>query len=164
MPKLKPGSVTVDLVDGSIHGDLEHCPREALLESAQALLSLLAQVKHKGLWGLGKAYDADCHLYTTAKRYTLPEGLVLEAECPWTCSTFRVTVITNSDRKTYWRGNWYSRLIGSVRDGQVSPDTEGLPDHYRPPERPPSVARGGELRSKRRAPSPPEIQQLSLPM
>ena len=49
MPKLKPGSLIIDLADGSIHGDLDHCQKEDLLESARALLSLLRQVQHKGL-------------------------------------------------------------------------------------------------------------------
>jgi len=74
---LRPGAVTIDLVDGSIQGDLDHCPEEDLLESARALLSLLPQVRHKGLWGLGKAYDADCYLYTTNRTYKVPDGLSL---------------------------------------------------------------------------------------
>lgn len=136
MPKLKRGAVTVDLVDGSIHGDLDHCPRDDLLESAQALLSLLPHVKHKGLWGLGKAYDADCHLCTTAKRYRLPEGLALEAETGH--RPFQLRVI-ESNRERYWRFEGSEHLIGSIRDGQVCPDTEGLPDHYQPPEPPTSA-------------------------
>jgi len=33
-----------------------------------------------------------------------------------------------SDREQYWRSNWYSKLIGSVNDGHVSADVEGVPD------------------------------------
>ena len=33
-----------------------------------------------------------------------------------------------SDREQYWRSNWYSKLIGSVKDGQVSADIKGIPD------------------------------------
>jgi len=32
------------------------------------------------------------------------------------------------DRGEFWRFNWYEPLIGSVRDGKVSPDTEGITD------------------------------------
>ena len=154
MPKLKRGAVTIDLVDGSIHGDLDHCLREDLLESAQALLELLPQVKHKGLWGLGKAYDADCYLYTAAKRYSPPDGLNLEAECPsGSCRQFKFTVIVGSDWETHWRHDWYSRLVGSIQGDQVTPDIEGRPDHYRPPL-PPQPQRPPKAKS----------QQMSLPM
>lgn len=142
MPKLKRGAVTVDLVDGSIHGDLDHCPREDLLESAQALLSLLPHVKHKGLWGLAKAYDATCYLYTTAKRYRPPPGLDVETDFPWGQPTVRVTVINNSHRETYWHGDGYSQPVGKLVDGQVAGDTEGVTNHYQPPSPP---AKPGEM-------------------
>ena len=44
MAKLKAGALTVDLATGGIYGDIDHCPREDLLESAEALLSLLPEV------------------------------------------------------------------------------------------------------------------------
>jgi len=139
MAKLKPGALTIDLVDGSIHGDLDHCPREDLLESAQALLSLLPKVRHRGLWGLGKAYDADCHLHTETGKYAPPEGLTLEAECPGgSCQRFRLAVL-RGERETYWRHTWYEKLVGSVKGDKVSPDTQGLASRYREPEHvPPS--------------------------
>lgn len=31
-------------------------------------------------------------------------------------------------RDAYWRARWYEPLIGSVRDGKVSADTEGIVD------------------------------------
>ena len=162
MPKFKLGAVTIDLVDGSIHGDLDHCPKEDLLESAQALLSLLPRVKHKGLWGLGKAYDADCYLYTAAKRYSPTQGLVLEADClKGSCHQFRLMAIDSSDRETHWRGDQYSHLIGSVRDGQVSPDTDGLVSHYVPrPPRPTEVPKVQRERQKTTSSSP----QMRLPL
>ena len=134
MAKLKPGALTIDLVDGSIHGDLDHCPREDLLESAQALLSLLPKVRHRGLWGLGKAYDADCYLHTEAGKYAPPEELTLEAECPvGSCQRFRLAVL-RGERGTYWRHTWYEKLVGSVKGGDASPDTQGLTSRYREPE------------------------------
>ncbi|MFH1560699.1 MAG: hypothetical protein ABID84_04755 [Chloroflexota bacterium] len=138
MPKLKPGAVTIDLMDGSVHGDLDHCPEEDLLASAQALLSLIGQVNHKGLWGLGKAYDAGCYLYTSDRQYKPPDELHLEADMDtgWK-RKFRLIAIT-SDREGYWHSNWYSRLVGSVQGSRVVPDTEGKPDHYHPLP-PPSV-------------------------
>ena len=69
MAKLKPGAVTIDLVTGGIYGDIDHCPKEDLLESAEALLPLLSKVQHPGLWGLHKDFDADCYVYTAAKKY-----------------------------------------------------------------------------------------------
>ena len=138
MAKLKLGAVVVDLVDGSVHGDLDHCPKDDLLESAQALLSLLPQVNHKGLWGLGKAYDAGCYLYTSNTRYKPPDGLHLEADMgSESRREFRLIAITEAQER-YWRSNWYSRLVGSVQEDQVSPDIEGKTDHYRPLP-PPSV-------------------------
>jgi len=139
MPKLKPGALTVDLVDGSIHGDLDHCPREDLLESAEALMSLLPRVRHRGLWGMGKAYDADCYLHTEAGKYRAPEGLTLEAECPGgSCQHFRLAVL-RGERETYWRHIWYEKLVGSLKGDKVRPDTQGLTSRYREPERvPPS--------------------------
>jgi hypothetical protein len=135
MAKLEPGAVTIDLVTGGIYGDPDHCPREDLLESAEALLSLLPSVQHKGLWGLAKAYDAECWLYTKSKGYEVPEGLHLVTDismgpgCPfgWR-KPFRLCVSTGRDRGEFWRFNWYEPLIGSVRDGKVSPDTEGITD------------------------------------
>ena len=134
MPKLKPGSVIVDLVDGSVHGDLDHCPREDLLESAQALLSLLPWVKHKGLWGIGKAYDAGCYLYTTAKKYKPPTDLHLEAEMGYE-RKFSLKPIHEGPER-YWRLTPWSRLVGGVQGDQVSPDTEGKTDHYLSPDPP----------------------------
>lgn len=136
---LKPGALTIDLVDGSIHGDLDHCPKEDLLESARALLSLLPHVRHQGLWGLGKAYDADCYLYTTDKRYKLPAGLTLSAMGPrspaekWRHTPRKFSLIMlHSNRAEHWRGHTYSKLIGSVREDQASEDTTGVSSHYTP--------------------------------
>jgi len=135
MAKLKLGALTIDLVDGSIHGDLDHCPREDLLESAQALLSLLPRVRHRGLWGLGKAYDADCYLHTEAGKYAPPEDLTLEAECTGgSRQHFRLAVL-RGERETYWRYTWCEKLVGSVKEGEVNPDTKGLATRHREPER-----------------------------
>jgi len=136
VPKLKPGAVEIDLATGGVYGDLDHCPLEDLLESAEALLSLLPKVDHKGLWGLHKDFDADCYVYTTARSYEVDAELTLEADIcrgpgempgPWT-RPFSLMLMASSDRKQYWRFNWYSKLIGSVRDGQISPDIGGIPD------------------------------------
>lgn len=84
MAKLKPGAVTIDLVDGNIHGDLDHCPREDLLESAEALLSILPQLDDtRGVWGLSKDFDTGCHVYTRRKNLRIPEGIALEADIYW---------------------------------------------------------------------------------
>ena len=134
MTKLRPGSITIDLRTGGIYGDLDHCPVEDLLQSAEALLSLLPQVNHKRLWGLGKAYDADCYLYTEATSYRAPDGLHLQADVGGgSCQRFRLTVMP-CDYEPYWERTWYEKLVGSVRDGKVSPDTEGVPDRYREPQ------------------------------
>jgi hypothetical protein len=133
---LMPGALTIDLVDGSIHGDLDHCPKEDLLESARALLSLLPQVRHKGLWALSKDYDASCYLYTTDRRYKAPEGLtlpVIGAARPdggrYPARKFWLMPL-NSIREEYWRGTTYNQLIGSVREGQVNEDITGVSSHY----------------------------------
>jgi hypothetical protein len=133
---LIPGAVIIDLVDGSIHGDLGHCPKEDLLESARALLSLLPQVRHKGLWGFGKAYDADCYLYTTVGRYKAPEDLSVSAlgsarpdGSRYPTRKFALLTL-HSTRADYWRNDDYFKLVGSIRDGLVSEDTTGLASHY----------------------------------
>lgn len=137
--KLLPGALTIDLVDGSIHGDLDHCPKEDLLESARALLSLLPQVRHKGLWGMGKDYDAGCYLYTRADRYKVPDGLTLSVLGPRGPDGNRYPsrrrfslIVLKSDRAEHWRHNTYSKLVGSVQEGQVTDNIEGMPDHYIP--------------------------------
>jgi hypothetical protein len=134
---LMPGALTIDLVDGSVSGDLDHCPKEDLLESARALNSLLPSVRHKGLWGLGKAYDADCYLYTTDKRYKLPDGPTLPVMEPhhprekWRSRTRPFSLIAlHVTREEHWRGHSYSKLIGSVLEDQVSEDTTGVSSHY----------------------------------
>ena len=157
MAKLKPGALTIDLVDGSIHGDLDHCPRDDLLESAQAaLLSLLPKVRHRGLWGLGKAYDADCYLHTEAGKYAPPEGLILEAECPvGSCQRYRLATL-RGEREAYWRHTWYEKLVGSIKGGVVSHDIEGLTSRYRepepiPPSQPARISRAGRRRPQAKA-------------
>jgi hypothetical protein len=163
------GALTIDLVDGSIHGDLDHCPKEDLLESARALLSLLPQVRHKGLWALGKAYDAECYLYTD-RRYKAPEGLTLPSlGSPrpdggrYPAREFALVAL-HSPREEHWRGTTYNKLIGSVREGQVSEDTTGLNSHYDAErwERP-VVSRVAKSAPQRRAIKPaqekkPEVQ------
>lgn len=137
MAKLKPGSVTIDLVTGGIYGDLEHCPVQDLLESAEALLSLLPKVEHQGLWGLHKDFDADCYILTGAQRYELDQKeYVLEMDIyrgptgidgPWT-RPFCISVALGSDREAHWRIDWYSRLVGSIKNGHASRDTKRVPD------------------------------------
>ena len=130
MAKLKPGAVSVDLETGGVYGDLDHCPREDLLESAQALLQLLPHVeRHRKVWGLGKAYDSDCYIYTTGRQFAAPKvELEVSETMPDSERDFHLVVFGGGDRDIYWRNMWYEPLIGSVRDGQVVPDTEGVAD------------------------------------
>ena len=137
MAKLKPGAITIDLKTGGVYGDLDHCPREDLLESAEALLSLLPRVSHKGIWALAKDFDAKCYLYTASKSYAAPEDVHLEqdiyrgptgSETPRWAKPFTLLVQPDCVRDAYWRARWYEPLIGSFRDGKVSADTEGIVD------------------------------------
>jgi len=91
-------------------------------------------VKHKGLWGLGKSYDAGCYLYTTAKKYEPPSNLHLETDMGYE-RKFSIRPISEGSER-YWRLTPWSRLVGSVQGDQVSPDIEGKTDHYRPPDPP----------------------------
>ena len=103
MPKLTPGALVIDLVDGSIHGDIDHCPKGDLLESARALLSLLPKVQRRGLWGLSKDYDTGCYIHTSAKGYRLSK---LSLEVGWgTHRTFHI-MSPNDDRETFWKYDW----------------------------------------------------------
>lgn len=133
MHRLMPGSLIIDLADGSIHGDLDHCSKEDLLESARALLSILPQVRHKGLWGLGKAYDADCYIHTRQSRYQVPE---VSLEVGWPTHRAFHLLVLHGNRQDYWKGDWYSKPVGAIKDGEVVDSTEGLPDHYMPPPEP----------------------------
>ena len=138
MAKLKPGAITIDLETGGIYGDLDHCPLADLLESAEALLSLLPKVDHKGIWALAKDFDATCYLYTRSKGFVVPEDVHLEQDIyrgpavGWPPSprdkTFRLMVQPDCVRDAYWRARWYEPLIGSFRDGRVSADIEGMVD------------------------------------
>ena len=129
MPKLKPGSMIIDLVDGSIHGDLDHCPKEDLLESARALLSLLRQVQHKGLWGLSKDYDAGCYIHTSAKRYKCPE---VSLEIGFQTHRHFSIMTLNDDWETRWKNDWWSKPVGKIEGGEVVDSIEGVTDHYVP--------------------------------
>jgi len=130
MAKLRPGAVTIDLETGGIYGDADHCPREDLLESAEALLSLLPQVNLRGIWGLAKAWDADCYLYSERASYKVPEDIRLELYrgSDLAGRRFRLVPLGKMEREHYWQYHWYEPLIGSVKDGKVTADIEGIPD------------------------------------
>lgn len=145
--KLRPGSIIIDLIAGGIYGDPGHNPKEDLLESAEALLSLLPKVQHTGLWGLGKAFDSDCYLYTAARKYQAPDGISLptnidkgpvrgdpEALRRIPDRPFTLIVFDGSNREEYWRREWHYKRVGSVKDGHATPDIEGVPERYREPE------------------------------
>ena len=105
-------------------------PDAAWVASAEALLSLLPQVDHSGLWGLGKAWDADCYVYSERASYKVPEDIRLELYRGNDLSgrRFSLRPLGKSERATYWRYHWYEPLIGSVRDGKVIADIEGIVD------------------------------------
>jgi len=131
---LKPGAITVDLQTGGIYGDIDHCPLPDLLESADALWSLLPKINHKGLWALAKAFDADCYLCTSTKYYSPPDDIRLEQDIyrgagglPTSQRPFKFIVIP-SKRQDYFDRNWYEPLIGSLRDGKATSNTNGIPD------------------------------------
>ncbi|MBI4339656.1 MAG: hypothetical protein HY680_06850 [Chloroflexi bacterium] len=137
IPKLRPGTVTIDIETGGIYGDLDHNPREWLLESAEALLSLLPQLQHKGLWGLHKSFWPDCYVYTRAKGYKAPPGLTLEQNMtsgpivgsePWH-RPFELHVVHQPDKDwVIGTQHYWDPPVGRVVDGKVTPDTEGVPD------------------------------------
>ncbi|MFP3880411.1 MAG: hypothetical protein ACLFVA_05610, partial [Dehalococcoidia bacterium] len=109
-------------------------------ESAEALLLLAEMVRHRGLWGVGKDFDGGCYVLTTSRSYQppAPEDIDLPADIyygptgrtdwasHWNNPT-RVVAIPDR-RENFWWCNWYTTLIGSVRDGFVTSDTEGIPD------------------------------------
>lgn len=146
MAKLKPGAITIDLVGGGIYGDVEHCDVSDLLESAEALMTLLPTVQHKGLWGLGKAFDADCYIHTTDKRYRLPdewhekpprnhslEPDIYRGQAGFPASRKHIIlVVLHGSREDYFTRDWYSTLFGSVKGGKVTADTEGIEDMIAP--------------------------------
>ena len=59
----------MDLATGDVWGDVAHCPLSDLMESGRTLYELAKTVSHKGLWGMGKAYDDDCYVLTTNKAF-----------------------------------------------------------------------------------------------
>jgi len=134
MAKLKPGAVIIDLPTKGIYGDLDHCPAEDLLESADALLSLMPKVGHKGLWGLSKDFDSGSYVYTQKQGYKPPEGIELERDIHRGPSGLTrinrpfslVPIVVR--REHYWKQYWYTTLVGSVADGRASPDMRGITD------------------------------------
>jgi len=131
MAKLKPGAIMVDLVGGGCYGDVEHCKLEDLLESAEALLSLVPQVQHKGLWGIAKDFDADCYLNTTNRGFKPAEGITLESDIYYgygRAKNFNLVVMGGSDRETYFRYSWYEIMFGQIKDGKIVADTLGVED------------------------------------
>lgn len=171
MAKLKPGSINIDLVGGGIYGDVEHCDLADLLESAKALMTLVPRVQHKGLWGLGKAFDADCYIHTTNKRYRLPDewherpprnhGLETDiyrgpAGFPASRKHINIVVIP-TNRLEFFRFDWYSGLVGSVRNGKVSRSTTGVEDMIAP-------SRAEHERWKAEVESRKPPKQLAMPL
>ena len=136
MAKLKPGAMMVDLVGGGCYGDVEHCDIADLLESAEALLSLVPLVEHKGLWGIAKAFDADTYIYTTNKSFQPAEGIILEADIYYGYGSAKrfnlVVMVGGSDRETYFRYSYYEILFAQVRGDRIDPDTTGLEDMTKP--------------------------------
>ena len=131
---LKPGAISVDIETGGIYGDIDYCPLPDLLESAEALWPLLPEIKHKGLWALAKAFDADCYLYTSNKSYKPPDGITLEQNIyrgagglPTSQRPFKI-IVMHSGREDYFHRNWYEPLIGSLRDGKATSNTNGILD------------------------------------
>jgi hypothetical protein len=130
---LKPGAISIDIQTGGIYGDIDHCPLPDLLESAEALWSLLPRVKHKGLWGLAKAFDGDCYLYTSHARYKPAADVMLEQDIyrgPFGRSQrpFKLITVPCRDRKGYFDRCWYEPLVGSIRKGKATSNTNGIPD------------------------------------
>ena len=74
---LRPGALIIDRATGQVWGDLDHCPAEDLMSSAKAIWEA-GKVLGRAIWGLGKAYDNDCYIFTNkATRFALldaPEG------------------------------------------------------------------------------------------
>ena len=121
---------------GGVYGDLDHCPKEDLLESAQALFHLLPHVKGHKVWGLAKAFDADCYILTSGHQFKAPDVEVEADIYRGTANmpssekerTVRLRVLGGTQRDTYWHNCWYEPLVGSVRDGQVVSETDGVED------------------------------------
>lgn len=128
MAKLKPGAIAVDLETGGIYGDLDHCPIGDLLESAEALLACLPE-GHKGVKGFCKDYDAGCYVFAGKScKVSIPEHDIYRGPgggdpiLPQRPASVTVT------REFHLSHYLYEPLIGSVRDGKVSTDTEGIVD------------------------------------
>lgn len=138
MAKLRPGAVTIDLPSTGIYGDADHCPVNELLESAEAMLSLLPKVDHDGLWGIDKDFDPQCYLLTTSKRYKAPDvslewdhtssGLHGAPEDWFRERKFNLKVLLYG-RDVYWQHHDYHTLIGKIGEGgKAIADTEGVCD------------------------------------
>lgn len=126
MAKLKPGAIAVDFETGGIYGDLDHCPISDLLESAEALLACLPE-GHKGVKGFCKDYDVGCYVFASKScKVSIPEHDIYRGSCGLS-PTERPTTVTVT-REFHPHHYLYEPLIGSVRDGKVSTDTEGIVD------------------------------------
>ncbi len=71
---LRYGALVLDLATREVFGDLDHCPQADLMESAEALLKV-ASAFPRGVWGIGKAYDADCYVFSAGKSLLTPQSL-----------------------------------------------------------------------------------------
>jgi len=127
MAKLKPGAISGGFETGGNYGDLDHCPISDLLESAEALLACLPE-GHKGVKGFCKDYDAGCYVFAGKScKVSIPEHDIYRGPCGMPSTLERpatVTVIRDLNPSHYL----YEPLIGSVSDGKVSTDTEGIVD------------------------------------
>jgi hypothetical protein len=145
---LRLGSVTVDLECGAVYGDSDHCPKEELLESAQALISLLPRVNEPRVWGIAKDADDGCYLLIDVEEMACSYK-VGEIEFKGRLCEPEAEINLEADFGNYWRKpspilrllaaehdiyfyqNDYEPLIGSVKDGTISDDINGVAtNHY----------------------------------
>jgi len=128
MAKLKPGAIAVDFETGGIYGDLDHCPIGDLLESAEALLACLPD-GHKGVKGFCKDYDARCYVFANKScKVSISEHDIYRGPGGGDPILTQRPASVTVTREFHPHHYIYEPLIGSVREGKVSPDTEGIED------------------------------------
>lgn len=137
--RLRYHYVEIDLVTGGVYAgdDAETNPetRAMCLESAEAMLAFAGKLKgRKGkVVRVYKCADAECGVYVTGTEAKLdtadwPEAAPDPDQFGGPMRGFKLYFVETKQLFEPWKGNYYSVLIGAVKDGKLTEDLTDIVD------------------------------------